>query len=129
MTFLEPIIAAILGAGITALAVFFKTNGFALAVLKHGNLIKKAYDIIDPILDKNISKWSGSQVDTAFELVIESVGDGKLSQAEIKAIAIHMGKAWLPAAAAEKVRLFEKEDTDEKDITKAEEIITKVNNS
>ena len=52
MIFLEPVIAALLGAGVTALAVFFRKNIAAQAVLKYGPLIKKAYDIIDPILDK-----------------------------------------------------------------------------
>ena len=47
MIFLEPVIAALLGAGVTALAVFFKKNIAAQMVLKYGSLVKKAYDIID----------------------------------------------------------------------------------
>ena len=127
MIFLEPIIAAALGAGLTALAVFFKTNGLALAVLKKGELIKKAYDIIDPILDKNIGKWSGSQVDKAFEMVVETVGDGQLSRAEILTIAKYMANKWFPASAAEKVRALEKSGASEEDEAKVVHITSQVN--
>ena len=131
MIFLEPIIAAALGAGLTAIAVFLKTNGVALAVLKKGELkgelIKKAYDIIDPILDKNIGKWSGSQVDKAFELVVETVGDGQLSRNEILTIAKYMANKWLPASAAEKVRALEKSGASEEDEAKVVHITSQVN--
>ena len=42
MIFLEPVIAALLGAGVTALAVFFQKNLAAKMVLKYGPLVKKA---------------------------------------------------------------------------------------
>ena len=106
MIFLEPVIAAFLGAGVTALAVFFKKNIAAQMVLKYGPLVKKAYDIIDPILDKNLTNWNGGQVDQAFELAIKSAADGELTEEEIKKIAVYMSDAWLPAAAADKVRIL-----------------------
>ena len=84
MIFLEPVIAALLGAGVTALAVFFRKNIAAQAVLKYGPLIKKAYDIIDPILDKNLHNWNGGQVDEAFELAVKAASDGELTEDEIK---------------------------------------------
>ena len=84
MSFLEPVIASLLGAAVTALAVFLKKNMTAVALLKYGPLVQKAYDIIDPVLDKNLSNWDGSKVDKAFELAVESVADGELSAAEIK---------------------------------------------
>ena len=120
MPFLEPIIAALFGSAVTALALFLKKNGVAVAVLKHGALLKRAYDIVDPILDKNIGKWNGSQVDKTFELAVEAVGDGSLSESEIKELATHMAKEWLPAAAVEKVRALGVSFEDEKvsEITK-----------
>jgi hypothetical protein len=107
MTFLEPIIAAIIGAGATALAVFLKSNITAVNIIKYGPIVKKAYDIIDPVLDQNLARWDGSKIDRAFEMSIESVADGKLTAEEIKKLALDMAKNWLPQVAADKVRSFE----------------------
>jgi|TARA_Y100000287_G_scaffold8770_1_gene6647 hypothetical protein len=127
MSFLEPVIASLLGAAVTALAVFLKKNMTAVALLKYGPLVQKAYDIIDPVLDKNLSNWDGSKVDKAFELAVESVADGELSAAEIKKLAVHMAQSWLPGAAAEKVRLLEQNGMPLEQRKAAEDITAKVN--
>jgi|TARA_B100000085_G_scaffold230884_1_gene217542 hypothetical protein len=127
MSFLEPVIASLLGAAVTALAVFLKKNMTAVALLKYGPLVQKAYDIIDPVLDKNLSNWDGSKVDRAFELAVESVADGELSAAEIKKLAVHMAQSWLPGAAAEKVRLLEQNGMPLEQRKAAEDITAKVN--
>ena len=127
MSFLEPVIASLLGAAVTALAVFLKKNMTAVALLKYGPLVQKAYDIIDPVLDKNLSNWDGSKVDKAFELAVESVADGELSSAEIKKLAVHMAQSWLPGAAAEKVRLLEQNGMPAEQRKAAEDITAKVN--
>jgi len=127
MSFLEPIIASLLGAAVTALAVFLKKNMTAVALFKYGPLVQKAYDIIDPVLDKNLSNWDGSKVDKAFELAVESVADGELSAAEIKKLAVHMAQSWLPGAAAEKVRLLEQNGMPLEQRKAAEDITAKVN--
>ena len=129
MIFLEPVIAALLGAGVTALAVFFRKNIAAQAVLKYGPLIKKAYDIIDPILDKNLHNWNGGQVDEAFELAVKAASDGELSEDEIKKIAVQMADAWLPAAAADKVRLLEASGIPQDQIETADKIVHTVNSN
>ena len=127
MSFLEPVIASLLGAAVTALAVFLKKNMTAVKLLKYGPLVQKAYDIIDPVLDKNLSNWDGSKVDKAFELAVESVADGELSSAEIKKLAVHMAQSWLPGAAAEKVRLLEQNGMPLEQRKAAEDITAKVN--
>jgi hypothetical protein len=127
MSFLEPVIASLLGAAVTALAVFLKKNMTAVKLLKYGPLVQKAYDIIDPVLDKNLSNWDGSKVDRAFELAVESVADGELSAAEIKKLAVHMAQSWLPGAAAEKVRLLEQNGMPLEQRKAAEDITAKVN--
>ena len=127
MSFLEPVIASLLGAAVTALAVFLKKNMTAVALLKYGPLVQKAYDIIDPVLDKNLSNWDGSKVDRVFELAVESVADGELSAAEIKKLAVHMAQSWLPGAAAEKVRLLEQNGMPLEQRKAAEDITAKVN--
>ena len=127
MTFLEPVIASLLGAAVTALAVFLKKNMTAAAILKYGPLVEKAYDIIDPVLDKNLGNWDGSKVDKAFELAVESVADGELTAAEIKKLAVHMAQSWLPGAAAQKVRLLEQNGMPSEQRKAAEDITVKVN--
>ncbi len=107
MTFLEPIIASLIGAATVAVAVFLKQNLTAQNFLKYGPLIKKAYDIIDPVLDQNLSRWDGSKIDKAFELSLETVADGRLSSTEIKQLSLEMAKQWLPQKAADKVRTFQ----------------------
>ena len=90
MSFLEAAIAAIIGSAVTALAVAIKATLAGRALIANGDLVKKAFDLIDPVLDKNIQMWNGSQVEKAFELCVESVADGKLTQDEIKKIAKNM---------------------------------------
>lgn len=127
MSFLEPLIAAALGVGFTALAAFLNKNNTTRVLLKYGPIVEKAYNIIDPVLDQNLHKWKGSQVDLAFELTVISVSDGKLTSDEVKEIAFHMAKAWLPQKAADKVRDLEKLSGVAPEITKAAEITQKVN--
>ena len=127
MTFLEPIIAAVLGAAATALAIFLKKSAGAQAFLKYGGIVKKAYDIIDPVLDQNLHNWRSSQVDQAFELAIESVADGHLSSEEIKKLAFYMAQAWLPQKAADKVRRLEAISTPANELLVAAKIANKIN--
>ena len=104
-----------------------KKNLTAKAVLKYGPLVQKAYDIIDPVLDKNLHNWDGSKVDKAFELAVESVSDGELTPNEIKKLAVHMAASWLPQVAADKVRKLEIDGTPLEQRMLAEEITAKVN--
>lgn len=108
MTFLEPIIAVFIGAGVTALTVYFNKTRAAKTLTKYGPLIQKAYNIIDPVLDKNMKNWSGSQVDAAFEVVVEALADGALTSSEVRHVALKLAEGWLPATAANKVRGYEK---------------------
>jgi hypothetical protein len=85
MSFLEPILAMLLGVGAAAAASLIRKNLTASRLLKYGPIVKKAYDIIDPVLDQNLARWDGSKVD----------------------LALDMAKNWLPQVAADKVRAFE----------------------
>lgn len=127
MTFLEPIIAVVIGAAVTALAMLLKKSAAAQAFLKYGNIVQKAYNIIDPVLDQNLHNWKGSQVDIAFELAIEAVSDGTLSGEEIKKLAFYMAQAWLPQEAADKVRQLEAISNTAPELIAASEVAAKVN--
>jgi len=127
MTFLEPIIAAAIGAAAAALAMLLRSSRQAQSFLKYGGIVKRAYDIIDPVLDQNLHNWKGSQVDKAFELAIESVSDGVLSSEEIKKLAFHMAQAWLPQKAADKVRQLESASSPAPELLEAAKITAQVN--
>lgn len=127
MTFLEPVIAAIVGAAAAALAMVIRNNSGAKAFLKYGGIVKRAYDIVDPVLDQNLHNWKGSQVDKAFELAIESVADGQLSAEEIKKLAFYMAQAWLPQKAADKVRKLESSSSPAPELLVASKITAQVN--
>lgn len=127
MTFLEPIIAALIGAAAGALAMYLRKNAGVQSVLKYGSIAKRAYDIIDPVLDQNLHNWRGSQVDRAFELVVESVSDNQLTRGEIKKLAFFMAKEWLPQKAADKVRAFEKLATPPAELIAASKIAARIN--
>jgi hypothetical protein len=106
MTFLEPLVAAVIGAGITAVTVKFNKTKASKELVKYGPFAQKAYDIIDPVLVANMKGWKGSEVEAAFQVVAEAVADGALTPAEVKTLASALAKGWLPAKAAEKVNRY-----------------------
>jgi hypothetical protein len=106
MTFLEPIIAAVIGAGATALAVKFNKTKVSKELVKYGPFAQKAYDIIDPVLVANMKGWQGSQVEATFQVVVEAVADGTLTPVEIKTLALQLAKDWLPAKAVTKANQY-----------------------
>ena len=71
---------------------------------KLGPSIKVIYNIIDPILDANLASWSGSDVDKAIELVINTVADGKLSPEEANKAVRLISELWLPQIATQKTK-------------------------
>ena len=71
---------------------------------KLGPSIKIIYNIIDPILDANLATWSGSDVDKAIELVINTVADGKLTPEEVNKAIRLISELWLPQIATQKTK-------------------------
>lgn len=133
MTSLEPIIAAaivaVIGVLAGATASGLGKNRTAITLLKYGPIAKKAYDIIDPILDQNLHRWKGSQVDQLFRLAINAAGDGALTADEIEELAYHMAQAWLPQKAADKVRALERTARSTEELRTAAKIIAKVDST
>ena len=106
MTAFEPIIAAILGSGVTAGVAWIVKKIADHKALEYGPIVARAYDIIDPLLEQHMQAWNGSDVEFAIELAIEAVADGKITGNEIKVAAREASARWLPAVAAEKVRKY-----------------------
>jgi len=107
MTTLEPIIALLLGAGLTAGAGWLSRLIAARSLVKYGPILARVYDILDPLLERNMRSWSGSDVEFAVDLAIESVADGHLTATELKDLTLEITKRWLPQVAADKVRKYE----------------------
>lgn len=107
MTTLEPIIALLVGAGLTAGAGWLSKLIATRNLVKYGPILSRVYDVLDPLLERNMRSWSGSDVEFAVELAIESVADGNITAAELKELTLEVTKRWLPQAAADKVRKFE----------------------
>jgi len=107
MTTLEPIFALLIGAGFTAGVSWLSKFLAARSLIKYGPVLSRVYDVLDPLLEHNIRSWSGSDVEFAVELAIESVSDGHLTAAELKELTLEITKRWLPQVAADKVRKYE----------------------
>lgn len=107
MTTLEPIIALLLGAGLTTGAGWLSRLIAARSLVKYGPILARVYDILDPLLERNMRSWSGSDVEFAVDLAIESVADGHLTATELKDLTLEITKRWLPQVAADKVRKYE----------------------
>lgn len=104
MTALEPILAILLGAGLSAVVAWMAKILDNQKAIKYGEILGKAYDIIDPLLEKNLKSWKGSDVEYAMELAIASVSDNELTAEELKDITKEAAERWLPAKAVDKVR-------------------------
>ncbi len=107
MTTLEPIIALLVGAGLTAGVSWASRLLAARNLIKYGPILSRVYDVLDPLLERNMRSWSGSDVEFAIELAIQSVADGHLTAKELKDLSIEVSKRWLPQVAADKVRKYE----------------------
>ena len=107
MTSLEPIIAIIIGAGLTAGPTLLSRYLASQKLLKYGPVLSRIYDVLDPLLERNIRQWSGSDVEFAIELAIQSVCDGELTGKELRTMVREVSERWLPQVAAEKVRKYE----------------------
>lgn len=105
---IEPIIALLVGAGLTIGANWAAKAIAKKRALKYGQILERAYNIIDPLLERNMKGWSGSNVEFAIELAIKSVADNELTPNELKEVVTEAGKRWLPSVAANKVRQYEK---------------------
>ena len=101
-TFLEPLYPAIAGILIGVATMGAKKVLEKVNARKYAPLLAKVYDVVDPLLDKYYTGWSGSTIDAVLELAFYSVGDGNLSKEEAQQ-AVQMAKEkFLPDVAKTK---------------------------
>jgi hypothetical protein len=120
MTSLEPIIALVIGASFTAGATLLARFLSAQKLLKYGPLLSRIYDVLDPLLERNMRQWSGSDVEFAIELAIEAVSDSDLTSKELRDMVAEVSQRWLPQVAADKVRKFEQSAAEPKALAAAD---------
>ena len=104
--FVLPVAGAAVGIGLVKANGWINNQKITKALLKVGPNIAKIYDVIDPILATNLAKWSGSQVDQAFDITIKSFSDGKLTDKEVKNAASYLAEKFIPQVAADKTNAF-----------------------
>ena len=127
MTALEPILAILLGAGLTAGAAWLSKFLNNQKALQYGSVISKAYDLIDPLLEKHMKDWKGSDVEYAMELAVQSVADNELTAGELKDVVREAAERWLPAKAADKVRGYLTAEDEPAELRAAEALAKAVN--
>lgn len=80
----------------------------ANAVLRHLRLrkvlpvMRRAFTILDPLLNDHLANYRGSDVQFAAELITAVLADGELSSDEVSFAAGEILKRWSPAIAAGK---------------------------
>ena len=108
MTFLEPIIAAVLGVLLGIGASKLSSLNQIKNAVKYGPLLVKVFDIVDPVLVQYMHKWNDSDIQNSIRLTIQAVSDGKLTPEEINNLVVKVTQLWLPDKAAAKFAAYQK---------------------
>jgi hypothetical protein len=100
---LPGIISAASGAVFGAVLAGWNTISERLLLAKVGPSVQTIYNILDPILDANITGWKNSDVNKVIGLVISIAADGKLTPDEVNKTIKVVSERWLPQIAVQKV--------------------------
>jgi hypothetical protein len=93
---------ALIGLGIIALPVGANALIGYLRIRKLLPIIRRAFTVLDPLLNEHIRGYSSSQVRFAMELVTSVLADGALTRNEIEAAVAEIEKRYAPSRAAGK---------------------------
>jgi len=93
---------ALIGVGIIALPIGANALIGYLRIQKLLPIIRRAFTVLDPLLNEHIQGYSGSQVRFAMELVTGVLADGALTREEIEAAVAEIEKRYAPSRAAGK---------------------------
>lgn len=90
--------------GVGALALPIGTNALLsyFKIRKLLPVIRKAFVVIDPLLNEHLSGYSSSEVRFAMELVTGVLSDGHLSREEVELAVREIEKRYRPSAGAGK---------------------------
>lgn len=93
---------ALIGAGVIALPIGANALLTYFKVQKLLPVIRKAFTVIDPLLNEHLRGYSASDVRFALELVTSVLADGQLSREEVEQAVAEIEKRYRPTAAAGK---------------------------
>ena len=107
---MEAIIGLVGGALAAGAVYYLRKIGADLIVRNYGGVIKKVYDVLDPIAGQLMSGYSESEVQQAIQLVVTRVGDSEIDESDVVAITNYVIAKFNPALAAAKVLNPESEE-------------------
>lgn len=93
---------ALIGAGVIALPIGANALLTYFKVQRLLPVIRKAFTVIDPLLNEHLRGYSASDVRFALELVTSVLADGQLSREEVEQAVTEIEKRYRPTAAAGK---------------------------
>jgi len=93
---------ALIGAGVIALPIGVNALLSFIKIQKLLPVIRKAFVVIDPLLNEHLSGYSASDVRFALELVTGVLADGQLSREEVDLAVSEIEKRYRPTIAAGK---------------------------
>ena len=93
---------ALIGAGVIALPIGVNALLSFIKIRKLLPVIRRAFVVIDPLLNEHLRGYSASEVRFALELVTGVLADGQLSRSEVEQTVAEIEKRYRPTAAAGK---------------------------
>lgn len=97
---------ALIGIGVVALPVGTNALLQYLKLRKLIPVIRKAFVVIDPLLNEHLKGYSASEVRFALELVTGVLADGHLSRDEVERAVVEIEKRYRPSLAAGKSEML-----------------------
>ena len=107
---MEAIIGLVGGALAAGAVYYLRKIGADLLVRNYGGVIKKVYEVLDPIAGQLMSGYSESEVQQAIQLIVTRVGDSEIDDSDIVAITNYVIAKFNPTLAAAKVLDLESEE-------------------
>jgi len=93
---------ALISAGVVALPLGANALLKAARLRKLLPVLRRAFVVLDPLLNEHIKSYRASDVRFAIALVTEVFADGSLTQAEVKLAVEEIERRWRPSLAAGK---------------------------
>ena len=93
---------ALIGAGVIALPIGANALLSYLKLRRFLPVIRKAFAVIDPLLNEHMRGYSSSEVRFAMELVTGVLADGALSRKEVAQAVAEIERRYRPSSAAGK---------------------------
>jgi hypothetical protein len=93
---------ALIGAGVIALPIGVNALLSFIKIRKLLPVIRKAFVVIDPLLNEHLASYSASDARFALELVTSVLADGHLSREEVEEAVTEIEKRYRPTAGAGK---------------------------